>query len=339
LTFPTPAVIGAEVSGAAATAETNAKAYADGLVVGLWDDRGSFDASVNAYPSTGGSGTAGAILKGDAWTVSVAGTLPTGQVVEIGDLVRALIDTPGNTQANWAITQNNIGYVAENTANKDISGGYVGKTLEKINFWNTARTFMSFLVNAATAARTYTFPDKDMTVASTDVATTSMAGLAPQATAPAAGLLNVLGIANGETVYSMKELRSIMFEWNNPIGTVRTFGVSTNPNTLLGFGTWTAIPGRVIVGIDATQAEFDTLNETGGAKTHTLATTEIPSHYHLPGTTNNFVEASNSGLGGFWGNTGGTQNVASASTGLTGGGGAHNNLQPFIVKYVWERTA
>lgn len=111
--------VGADPSGSAATAETNAKSYADGLVVGLWDDRGSYDASGGAYPSSGGSGTAGAILKGDIWTISVAGTLPTGQVAEVGDIVRALVDTPGNTQANWAITQNNIGYVAENAANKD----------------------------------------------------------------------------------------------------------------------------------------------------------------------------------------------------------------------------
>ncbi len=96
----------------------SAETYADGLVVGLWDDRGNFDASVNAYPSSGGSGTAGAILKGDIWTISVVGTLPTGQVVEIGDTVRALVDTPGNTQANWAISQQNIGYTAENSANK-----------------------------------------------------------------------------------------------------------------------------------------------------------------------------------------------------------------------------
>ncbi len=97
---------------------SSAQSYADGLVVGLWDDRGSFDASGGAYPSSGGSGSAGVILKGDAWTISVAGTLPTGQVVEVGDVIRALINTPGNTQANWAITQNNIGYVAENQANK-----------------------------------------------------------------------------------------------------------------------------------------------------------------------------------------------------------------------------
>jgi hypothetical protein len=92
------------------------KTYVDGVVVGLWDDRGNFDASVNAYPSSGGSGTAGAIMKGDIWTISVAGTLPTAQVVEIGDTVRALVDTPGNTQGNWSIQQNNIGYTPQSQA-------------------------------------------------------------------------------------------------------------------------------------------------------------------------------------------------------------------------------
>lgn len=117
-TDPANPVVNADAAGAAAAAQAAAESYADGLVVGLWDDRGNFDASGGAYPTTGGSGTAGAIKKGDTWTISVAGTLPTGQVVEIGDVIRALVDTPGNTQANWAIIQNNIGYTAENSANK-----------------------------------------------------------------------------------------------------------------------------------------------------------------------------------------------------------------------------
>jgi hypothetical protein len=54
---------------------------------------------------------------------------------------------------------------AELVANKDASAGYVGKTLQKINFTNAAADIVSFLVNAATVARTYTFPDKDITVA------------------------------------------------------------------------------------------------------------------------------------------------------------------------------
>ncbi len=143
---------------------TNARAYADSLVVGLWDDRGNYDASGNVFPSSGGSGSAGAIKKGDIWTISVAGTLG-GHAVTAGDTVRALIDTPGSTDANWAIAENNIGYVAENAANKDATGGYAGLTLFKINFKNAANSFTSFLTNTNTAVRTYLFPDYDGTIA------------------------------------------------------------------------------------------------------------------------------------------------------------------------------
>lgn len=91
------------------------QAYANALVVGLLDDRGNYSASGNVYPSSGGSGTAGAILKGDLWTVSVSGTLG-GTAVTAGDVVRALVDTPGQTPSNWAIGENNFGYVALNQA-------------------------------------------------------------------------------------------------------------------------------------------------------------------------------------------------------------------------------
>lgn len=71
---------------------------------GLLDDRGNYDASGNTFPASGGSGTAGAILKGDIWRISVAGTLG-GTAVSIGDWVRALVDTPGQTASNWAIAE------------------------------------------------------------------------------------------------------------------------------------------------------------------------------------------------------------------------------------------
>ena len=51
------------------------------------------------------------------------------------------------------------------TTDKDATGGVPGLTLFKINFKNAANTFTNFLTNATTAARTYTFPDKDITVA------------------------------------------------------------------------------------------------------------------------------------------------------------------------------
>ncbi len=75
---------------------------------------GTYDASGGTYPTTGGSGTGGAILKADAWIISVPGTLPTGRNVKIGDLIISEIDTPGQTQANWGALNFSLGYVPVN---------------------------------------------------------------------------------------------------------------------------------------------------------------------------------------------------------------------------------
>lgn len=121
-----------------------------------------------------------------------------------------------------------------------------------------------------------------------------------------------------------------------PVGSVYiNASVSTNPATLLGFGTWEAFgAGRVMVGLDAGQTEFDTIGETGGSKTHTLTVNEIPSHTHThytgPGGGETFNPAQTT-------TNSPTQN--SFQTDATGGGAAHNNLQPYIVVYMWKRTA
>ena len=78
------------------------KAYVDSATVGLLDDRGSYDASSNLFPTRGGSGNLGAVLKGDVWRVSVAGILG-GTAVNIGDWFRALVDSPAQTAGNWSI--------------------------------------------------------------------------------------------------------------------------------------------------------------------------------------------------------------------------------------------
>lgn len=62
--------------------------------------------------------------------------------------------------------------VYESLVNKDATGGYVGLTLFKINFKNAANTFTSFFTNTNTASRTYTFQDRNGTIAdNTDLAT------------------------------------------------------------------------------------------------------------------------------------------------------------------------
>jgi hypothetical protein len=81
------------------------KTYADSLVTGLLDDRGNFTPGVSspgAWPTTGGSGTAGAIMKGDIWFCSASGFMGTTAVVA-GSSFRAVVDTPGQTAANWNV--------------------------------------------------------------------------------------------------------------------------------------------------------------------------------------------------------------------------------------------
>ena len=119
-----------------------------------------------------------------------------------------------------------------------------------------------------------------------------------------------------------------------PIGSVFTSVVATNPATLLGYGTWASFAaGRALVGLDAGQTEFDAVEETGGAKTHTLTTAEMPSHDH--GNSNASLTFGTAGPAEYYNGT----SEAVRKTGLKGGGGSHNNLQPYIVVYFWKRTA
>lgn len=154
---------------------------------------------------------------------------------------------------------------------------------------------------------------------------------------------------------------SIAAAW--PIGAVFISVVSTSPATLLGFGTWAVFgTGRVLVGIDAAQAEFDVVEETGGVKTHTLSTSEIPAHTHTQDAHNHIQDAHSHSLNVFNSTADGTGQVlrkgntsdgsAFGASGVvatnqttvatnqnTGGGAAHTNLQPYIVVYMWKRTA
>jgi hypothetical protein len=144
-----------------------------------------------------------------------------------------------------------------------------------------------------------------------------------------------------------------------PVGSIYiNAGVSTNPATLLGFGTWTAFgAGRVMVGLNASDALFDTLEETGGSKdaivvthAHTTSTTVTdPQHQHAA-SSGNFLTETGSGsyaYGGAGANISVVTNTANASTGISvsttintsGDPGTNANLQPYIAVAMWKRTA
>jgi hypothetical protein len=145
-----------------------------------------------------------------------------------------------------------------------------------------------------------------------------------------------------------------------PVGSIYiNAAVSTNPNTLLGFGTWTAFgAGKVIVGLDSADALFDTLEETGGSKdaitvshTHTATSTSTVTD---PGHQHNIRHYASTESAGSSVNAGGptTQSfntTETATTGIsvatsttntsTGSSGTNANVQPFIVVKMWKRTA
>ena len=138
-----------------------------------------------------------------------------------------------------------------------------------------------------------------------------------------------------------------------PVGSIYTnASVSTNPATLLGFGTWTAFgAGLVMVGFDSSNALFDTAGETGGSAdaitvshTHTAPSVVTdPSHTHT-------MNSSTVSLGvdiGIANNAGTGEVTSPATTGITvattvasaGSSGTNANYQPYITVYMWKRTA
>lgn len=139
-----------------------------------------------------------------------------------------------------------------------------------------------------------------------------------------------------------------------PVGSVFVTVSATSPVTLLGGGTWVAFgAGRVLVGLDSGDADFETAEETGGAKTVTLTEAQIPAHTHVQNAhTHNFLPRSST-TGSVSSIVTGTLDTSSTISGAnqphvqaatavnqnTGGGGAHSNVQPYIVVRMWKRTA
>lgn len=153
---------------------------------------------------------------------------------------------------------------------------------------------------------------------------------------------------NGEIVAKINEIigatnSTVLFEniasFIYPVNSIYMSVSDVNPSTVFG-GTWVAWgSGKVPVGVDVAQTEFDAVEKEGGEKTHTLTINEVPSHSH---TVFGGYGASGSSYYGYYGGDGlkaTASEVAIGATNAVGGNGAHNNLQPYITCYMWKRTA
>lgn len=118
------------------------------------------------------------------------------------------------------------------------------------------------------------------------------------------------------------------------------------PDELFG-GTWEVFgTGRTLVGISSNETEFNTVEKTGDEKTHTLTTSEMPSHTHAYSSKGAAIRADASvatehgwGGGPWYGDGGSLFSSFGTETESRGGNGSHNNLQPYITVYMWKRTA
>lgn len=122
-----------------------------------------------------------------------------------------------------------------------------------------------------------------------------------------------------------------------PVGSIyETMDSSFDPNKKWG-GTWERIKGRVLIGVDENDSDFNTAEKTGGEKTHTLVVSELPQHTHANYAKRTNITINNSGnthVTCHSSNSGATvgNNIRS-----TGEGVAHNNLQPYITCFIWKR--
>lgn len=133
-----------------------------------------------------------------------------------------------------------------------------------------------------------------------------------------------------------------------PVGSIYLSVNATNPAALFG-GTWVSWgAGRVPVGVDTSQVEFNTVEKVNGSetKTHTLDTNQIPWHTHQEALPNTYRIGVSGGTGAYISD--GTNPSypypggcywSSQHTNGVGGTGAHNNLQPYITTYMWKRTS
>lgn len=100
---------------------------------------------------------------------------------------------------------------------------------------------------------------------------------------------------------------------------------STNPATLLGFGTWTAVTDKFIIG------HGSTYTSTGGAATVTLTVNELPAHTH---TMKN--DQGGAGTANFIASAAGSATAVTTSS--TGNGAAFSIIPPYQAAYIWKRT-
>lgn len=132
-----------------------------------------------------------------------------------------------------------------------------------------------------------------------------------------------------------KQDKADLFDKIYPVGSIYLSTNAVDPSTLFG-GTWAQIKDKFLLAAGNNYA----IGTTGGEATHTLTVAELPSHDHkglyVSGTQLTWRSGERTGGSSSDMAPGGGTSIDTAST---GSGDAHNNMPPYLVVNVWERTA
>jgi hypothetical protein len=142
-----------------------------------------------------------------------------------------------------------------------------------------------------------------------------------------------------ETATSAANIADAVYPVGAIFTTVTAYADSAAVVTAIGGNTWTVFgAGKVLVGLDSSDTDFDTIEETGGSKTdsHTLTIAEMPAHTHTTVNSNSDSGAGKPATGGD-----ATEGSGVHTSDSTGGGGSHTHdiVQPYITVYMWKRIA
>lgn len=148
----------------------------------------------------------------------------------------------------------------------------------------------------------------------------------------------------GEDYVTPSQLATDVFKLIYPVGSIYLSVNSANPSSVFPGTTWVAWgAGRVPVGVSNGDADFGSVEKTGGEKSVALNSSQVP-----PSTVNTFLDIYDAFVPAMTQNTesnyGTVAYLKDRSNGsvtgtVAGGSQAHNNLQPYITCYMWKRTA
>lgn len=150
---------------------------------------------------------------------------------------------------------------------------------------------------------------------------------------------------NKVTAGDMNQIKQVVNSLANlffPIKKIVIFNDNDDHSNYLGF-TWERIAsGKMLIGIDSTDTDFNTIGKVGGEKTHTLTIDEMPQHNHKISRFINqkgFSTPFNDPNTGWGLKNDDVNGVNDIMTTYSGGGQAHNNMPPYYVVAYWQRIS